>query len=523
MSLNGRSQALPSLKGGGMYKQRIFFGMGLAFCERVIALKERNMKIFYWFNEQAGLLLTRMKTHFVHATAVFVGVCCLVWYCVPHPVIPLLMGILPLAVLITLYQPVLLGLLFIAFSFFRLHEVFSDLYSLKIPLLLSLGTLATLSWHIGLSGKIKPFHSKELGWFYGFFALVLVGVPLASNVGEAFAYFNNIYVKIGIMTPALAWLLCSVRDYQRALVMICVSGFCVALVTLLNKINGIGLVEETRVTVARELGSVLGDPNDLALVLLFPFSFSLSIVMTKGFPKKVRFLGFIVAVAIFMAIIATQSRGGLLGIVSGVFIFAWRRVQSKTLLVFVTGILGFALMIFAGIGGRKSGGAAEEGLDASAQGRLFAWEAAFFMAVDNPFSGVGLNNFFFNYFYYSPHWDGLNHAVHSTWFGVLGETGFVGLCVFLMMTFCVYRAAQKNVGIVMNASKNYAPQVQCICCGLHSGIVAFCVSGTFLTQGFTWPIYILLALSASLSNFIYLCESKEPLILSKKPKENGKH
>ncbi|GAM66229.1 membrane protein sypL [Vibrio sp. JCM 19236] len=34
-------------------------------------------------------------------------------------------------------------------------------------------------------------------------------------------------------------------------------------------------------------------------------------------------------------------------------------------------------------------------------GRLYAWEAATKMAVDNPFTGVGLNNFYVNYFFYT--------------------------------------------------------------------------------------------------------------------------
>ncbi len=454
------------------------------------------------------MLLVRLRTHFVHVTALFVALTCVVWLIIPHPIIPLVVGLLPIALLITLSQPVLFGLLFIAFSFFRLHEAFAPLYSLKIPLMLSLGTLTTLAWHIGLSGKIKMFHSKELNSFYVFLLLVTIGVPLASNTGEAFAYYKNIYVKIGIMTPALAWLLCHAKHYRNALIMIVASGLSVAMVTIFNKVNGIGMVEETRVTVGRELGSVLGDPNDLALVLLFPFSFAVSITITSGLPKKARFIGLVTAIALFIAIIGTQSRGGILGILSAVGTIAWRRVKSKTLLFSVGGLLCLILFMVAGISGRKSGGAAEDGLDESAKGRLYAWEAAFFMAVDNPFSGVGLNNFYFNYFFYSPHWDGLNHAVHSTWFGVLGETGFLGLTAFLSMTFIVFRSAQKTVSLVTQKSDVYPPVVRCISEGLFSGIIAFCVSGTFLTQGFTWPIYILVALTASVAHYVKVEEAR---------------
>lgn len=164
------------------------------------------MQAIQWLNDQRRLLLTRLHTHFVHATALFVVLACGLWFIIPHPIIPVAIGLIPLALLITISQPVLLGLLFIAFSFFRLHEAFAPLYSLKIPLMLSLGTLTTLAWHIGISGKIRMFNSAELTGFYVFFALVTIGIPLAGNLGEAFSYYKQTYIKIGIMTlPSLGF------------------------------------------------------------------------------------------------------------------------------------------------------------------------------------------------------------------------------------------------------------------------------------------------------------------------------
>jgi O-antigen ligase len=161
-----------------------------------------------------------------------------------------------------------------------------------------------------------------------------------------------------------------------------------------------------------------------------------------------------------------------------------------------------ALYIVAGISSRKSGGAAEAGLDESAMGRLHAWEAAFGMAVDNPLSGVGMNNFYSNYFFYSEYWDGLNHAVHSTWFGVLGETGFLGLFVFLGMVYSLLRCSYASMKSILGAPEKFPPVMASIAEGNLSGLVGFCVSGTFLTQSFTWPLYILLAFTVAIANFV---------------------
>ncbi|PCS21590.1 O-antigen ligase family protein [Candidatus Enterovibrio escicola] len=460
------------------------------------------MQRIEWLAEQRQLLLTRLSTHFVQVFALFVLSMCIVWVIIPHPLIPIAIGLIPIAILIINSQPVLLGLAFIAFSFFRLHEAFSFLYPLKIPLMLSLGTLISLGWHIWIGGKIKIFIGKELICFYVFFVLVTLGLAFSGNMSEASTYYKQVYIKIGIMTPVLAWILYNTNHYRKALSMISLSGLAVALVTINNKFMNIGIVEETRVTVGRELGSVLGDPNDLALVLLFPFSFSLSIAMTDGLTKKRRVFGLVTAIAILIAIIGTQSRGGLLGILSALSAIAWRRVKSKVLLFSLGGVLCGVLFLVAGISERHSGGASEAGLDQSAKGRLYAWEAAFLMAVENPITGVGLNNFYFNYFYYTPNWDGVNHAVHSTWFGVLSETGFIGLATFLTMTLVIYLSAHKTVNTVFKPSPVYSSEIRALSVGLYSGIIAFCVSGTFLTHGFTWPLYILLALTASVSNYV---------------------
>jgi O-antigen ligase len=135
-------------------------------------------------------------------------------------------------------------------------------------------------------------------------------------------------------------------------------------------------------------------------------------------------------------------------------------------------------------------------------GRLHAWEAAIGMATDNPLTGVGLNNFYYNYFYYSPSWDGLNHAVHSTWFGVLAETGFVGLIAFVTMVTLTLRSSITTVHKVQHAASPSPPELRAISEGNLAGLVGFCISGTFLTQGFTWPIYILLALSVAVAHYV---------------------
>ncbi len=194
-----------------------------------------------------------------------------------------------------------------------------------------------------------------------------------------------------------------------------------------------------------------------------------------------------------VAVIATQSRGGLLGTLAIFGVLALMKIRSKTLIISLGVIAALLLYFVAGISDRASGGAAEAGIDASAMGRLYAWQAAYRMALSNPFTGVGLNNFYSNYFYYSSHWDGLNHAVHSTWFGVLAETGILGLTIFVGFIISLIRTARNTILRIKN--QPCPASVTTMAYAVYAGLIGTAVSGTFLTQGFNWPIYILAALT----------------------------
>lgn len=428
--------------------------------------------------------------------------CALLWWMVPHPLVVIALSIVPLAVLFTLQYPFFMVLLFVIFSFFRIHEVLPQLYDFKIPLLLSLASLSSLGWNVFYKKRFTLWWRPELTSFSSFFIVVTIGVIAASNIPIAKAYYIDIYIKIVLMFFAVTWLITDEKDFSIAAKLTVLGGCIVGLKALHNKANGIGLVEETRVTIGREFGSVLGDPNDLSLVLMFPTAFAVGFILTKGSHFLTRCYGLVSVGILFSAVLATQSRGGLLGILAVFGVYAYRRIQNKMLFV-IGGI--FAVIVLysvAGISGRASGGAAEAGIDASAMGRLYAWEAAIGMANDNPLTGVGIDNFYVNYFFYSPHWDGLNHAVHSTWFGVLAETGYLGFIIFCACIGLVLHTNLKSLSLVCKHEKHFPTIIKTTVEALFAGMIGTLAAGTFLTFGFSWPIYILGAMTISLSQWV---------------------
>lgn len=439
-----------------------------------------------------------------YTRVLFAATCLLLaslWLVLPNPILILAIGLLPIALVIVFQFPFLMVLLFVIFSFFRIHEVIPQLYNFKIPLLLSLASLATMGWNVFIKKRFALWWRPELTALSTFYGLVTIGVVMASNLPIAIQYYSNIYIKIMIMSFAIVWLINREADFSFAAKAIVLAGCIVAIKALTNKAQGIGLVEETRVTIGRTFGSVLGDPNDLSLVLMFPMAFAVGFLIVNGNTIVTRIFGLMSIGLLFSAVLATQSRGGLLGVMAVFGIYAYRRVQNKLLFFGMGAVAAIVLYSVAGISGRSSGGAAEEGIDASAMGRIYAWEAAVGMATDNPITGVGIDNFYSNYFFYSPHWDGLNHAVHSTWFGVLAETGILGFIVFTIMIVLLCKTALRTLDTIQQQGELFSPLIKTTAEALLAGLLGTLTAGTFLTFGFSWPIYILGAMTISLAHW----------------------
>lgn len=435
------------------------------------------------------------KQHNLLINGLLVTILVSVLYFLFGPIAAFALLLLPFAGFLAVRLSTVFVILFILFSYFRIHEAFVVLMPLKIPKLLAIASLLAIAWHLFISKTLKPHWSSTHLIFVIWFAWLTVCVFSASNRGVAIEYWSGVLVKVFIMVFAISWWLTRFSHFSFVRLGIMISGVTISLVALNNKMNGVGLVEGTRVTISREYRSQLGDPNDLSLVLMFPVSFLAAELFDTHANRYRRIFAGVGLILAISGVIATQSRGGLLGIAAILSFFLYQKVKNPVVVAAFGAVGMLAMMVFAGISDRQSGGAAESGVDESAMGRIYAWQAAINMAIANPFTGVGVNNFFVNYYFYSPHWDGKNHAVHSTWFQVLGETGFVGMCIFVLVIAAIYRSLSRV--LCMNKLK-FSPDVAVNANALKAGLLGFMVAGTFLTQAFTWPLYIILSLTIAL-------------------------
>lgn len=418
-----------------------------------------------------------------------------IWRIVPSPVVPLVAICGAIFFLIALRSPFVAVLLFVALSLFRLPDAFPFLQSLQLPFFFALMAVTALLWSCATRTRPAEPIPLVLKLFAVFFLLVTAGTLFAANRPAAYETWTGVYAKIGVITFAIALLANTRADLRNASRVFIASGAAIAAVALGNWVSGHNLVEGSRAAIGDTQTSLLSDPNDLALVLLFPLSFTLANV-SGGVGRMDRLAGFAILPVLVAGIVATQSRGALLGTVAVFAIFMSRMTKSRTLVAI--GFAAVAVILYAAmdISERRSGGDAEPLLDESAAGRLIAWRAGINMALANPLTGVGLNNFALSFSEYTATSVPRDLAPHSTWFGVLGETGFPGLIVFVLMTAALIASARRSEQIMRLQAGD--PTLRAFATALIAGAWGYCVSGSFLTQGFTWPLYILIGLTAAL-------------------------
>lgn len=203
-----------------------------------------------------------------------------------------------------------------------------------------------------------------------------------------------------------------------------------------------------------------------------------------------------------VAILGTQSRGALLAI-GAITFFLWMKSRKKLapfIVIIIMAPILFNFMPQSWHDRMSTITSSAEERDASAQGRLLAWEFAIKIAAARPLGG-GFRSFTpINYEYYAPGLiapGGRYQDSHSIYFGVLGEHGFVGLTIFLMLGFLGWRSANKIIKLTQKyKSDKWAYDLASM---LQVSLVGYTTGGAFLGLAyFDLPYHIIIMIVITL-------------------------
>ncbi len=224
-------------------------------------------------------------------------------------------------------------------------------------------------------------------------------------------------------------------------------------------------------------GSYIAENNALALALLTVIPL-LWFLRSQAKNKWVSMGLLVVTICTAIATVTSYSRGGLLG-GAVMLLFLWikggQKVRNGMLILLMVGVIGM-LMPDQWFDRMNTIGEYEE--DASSQGRINAWYFAVNLANDNVLGG-GFNVFSRRMFLqYAP--DPADyHVAHSIYFQVLGEQGYFGLVLFLLLMFFAWRTGSRVIRKCSTIpEQKWAADLARAC---QVAIVGYAVGGAFLS------------------------------------------
>ena len=236
---------------------------------------------------------------------------------------------------------------------------------------------------------------------------------------------------------------------------------------------------------------VYGPPNShiednnaisVALLMIIPF---LAFLAYDNRGKWVRF-GLIVAMMFCAAaVLASYSRGAF---VAGCAMVLMLAIKSRHRIVFVL-LFAVALPLMLSAMPQKwwdrMATITAENVDQSVEGRFNAWQMAWNLALDRPIFGGGFGIYESDVFArYAPNPTDI-HSAHSIYFQVLGEHGFVGLALFLLVAVLMWRSASR----IIRASDTPATRWRGdLARALQVSMIGFLVGGLTVNIAY-WDVY----------------------------------
>lgn len=351
--------------------------------------------------------------------------------------------------------------------------------------LVALATLAGFSWHVIRGGGLRGFFAgTELKLLLLLWLVFTYTTFFAILPEEAWSELGQIS-KIMLMAFLTAFLIDNKEKLRYLLYTITFSfGFFGLKGGIFSLLSG------GQYRIWGPAGSFIEDNNALALGLnmALPFMFFVARTEQRPWLRKLLYITFAFTV---LAVIFTYSRGGFVGLVVVMFgIFLTIRMRWKVLIALLV-VASFPIVVsnMPDAWLDRIGTIQSYQEDGSALSRLAAWKAAWNLALDRPITGGGFEaiNDHETFLKYNPEVldriqeqgeAGLHiSGVHSIYFELLGENGFPGLILFLVLaahTLLSLRRLAKNDGSPDSEERVAYSRM------LSASLLAYFATGTFL-------------------------------------------
>lgn len=380
--------------------------------------------------------------------------------------------------------------LYLFFEYVRPQSVVGALAPLRIPFILSL--VLPMIWLA--SADKQPAKDSLVKLMVAFVALVAISVTYAVNTFWVFETFKFMVVYLSAVVLPVTALVTTPRRLSVFFNCWIVIHVLLALWSVTHQ--------------GRGTGSFLADENDLSLALNMAIPYAYYMLQRPGQPI-VRRLLYIAAVAVLSAgVIASESRGGFLGLVSvffGIILFSRQRIRNL-LVVAVFALIGLAFVSGEYLNEMQTITDTE---DSTRNDRMYSWRRGWEMFLDNPVLGVGASNYPWRVVEYEQRSDEYRRGeqrlhggrvAHSLYFTLIPELGLVGIGLFTAMTwimvrrlFRIVRAEAKRPGLFADA-----PELPLLARAMIVSMFGLFVSGAFISVLYYPHFWVLIGFTIAL-------------------------
>ena len=391
------------------------------------------------------------------------------------------------------YAPFLPALVYHGFAVLRPQYIWNDALPDSIPWSLAAAGLAIVAAFVSRIGyRIAPhrfpgvvlpsfhFGHLTLGLFAFWITLTYLNAERPDMADDVYADYRKIFLMFFVTCLVM------VNVRQAWALFLVVTG---SLMYIAFEINEIYLLNG-RMNFLTRVGFANLDNNGAGLMLAM--GFPLCVYAWDGIRHWVRWVFPVGALLIVHAVLLSYSRGAMLSLLLTSPLYLLRCRNRKAILAaYLIGVALVPVLASEEISKRfLSIGEHEQ--DDSAKSRKTTWTIAARMAAERPLLGYGPRNSSLYTHRFGADEEG--RVIHSTYFQLAADSGFVGLGLYVIFLGAgVYYANRTRIAVKTEAKADdpAARRAYAIACGVEGSILVFAIGCTFLSMETFEPPYIL--------------------------------